>query len=144
MNRRRGFRVIGFAFVALFASRVSYASCYVFEIDRAFRDAKAVFVGRVVSTKLIRVGRESTDVSTVATLSVERRWKGPRTKTLDVRTCGGGDAVCTVGIEFIPGDRYIVFAYGRLFETSICDTRLVEDAGKEMLWLERKPSRPAG
>jgi hypothetical protein len=131
--------MISFAVVVIFASRASYASCYVFEIDRAFRDARAVFVGRVVSTKLIRVGRDSTDVSTVATLLVERRWNGPRTKTLDVRTCGGGDAVCTVGIEFIPGDRYIVFAYGRLFETSVCDTRLVADADKEMLCLNGNP-----
>ncbi len=35
---------------------------------------------------------------------------------MKVTSCGGGDVVCTTGIEFNPGRDYLVFASGERFE----------------------------
>ena len=99
------------------------ASCYEFNLGAAFSEARAVFVGRVVSIKPIRTTGNPVETNTVATLSVERQWKPPRVKMIDVSTCGYDDeAVCIVGVDFRVGDRYLVFAYGDRLDTTNCDT----------------------
>jgi hypothetical protein len=128
-------------FVAL-AGRAG-ASCAVFEIESGFRDAKAVFVGQVVATRVVQSATDRSDVRTVATVRVERKWKGPRAKNLEVSACGGGDVLCTVSMDFEIGGRYLFFADGTPLSTSSCMSRPVETASAELRWLERKTrSRP--
>jgi len=108
------------------------ASCYQFDIDWAFKHARTVLVGRVASTKHVRVGSGPADVNTMATLVVERQWKGTRRKTIDVRTCSADEtSECVVGVDFRQGERYLVFAYGKKLETSVCDTWQLTGSGDD-------------
>jgi len=111
------------------------ASCAVFEIGSGFRDSRAVFIGEVLATRVVR-----SKAQTVATIRVERRWKGPRGKTIEVSTCGGGDAVCTISIDFQVGGAYLIFAEGRPLATSDCMAWPVEEAKEQLQWLQPHPS----
>jgi hypothetical protein len=135
--------VIALLLVAALAVRSS-ASCAVFEVTSAFRDAKAVFVGQVLSTRVGTSPTDPIDVSTVATILVLQRWKGPETATLEVGACGGGDVVCTVSMDFQIGRRYVFFAEGTPLSTSSCMSREVERASAELRWLRNKPSTKPG
>ncbi len=73
----------------LFAHTVM-ASCYEFDAQGSYKRAQAVLVGTVASTRTGRFGAGPADVKTIATVVVERRWKGPHRKTIDVTTCGAG------------------------------------------------------
>jgi hypothetical protein len=121
-------------------------SCAVAEsIGMEFKHSAAVFVGRVKSTDVAHGPHGTFDVQTVATFDVERWWKGPQTKTVKVRSCGTQDVVCITGIDFKPGDRYVVFATGRPLETTVCQrTELVNDAAATLKWLETIQPRKAG
>ena len=129
----------GFLVFVAFVSRAR-ASCAVFDIEAGFRDARAVFVGQVVATRVVQSATDRSDVRTVATVRVERRWKGPRAKTLEVSACGGGDVVCTVSMDFTIGGRYVFFADGNPLSTSSCMSQPLEAASAELRWLERKRS----
>jgi len=96
------------------------------DISAQYGQAAAVFVGRVVALEVApNPARASGEDDMVATLRVERRWKGPRTRTIRVRTCGTQAVGCTCGFDFQLGARYVVFATGRRLETTSCDrTRL--------------------
>jgi hypothetical protein len=107
--------------------------------EREFANSAAVFIGTVRSTKVIRNSDSPGDVDTVAIIEVERYWKGFSTQIIQVRTCGG---VCTVGVRFLEGSRYIVFATGDELTTTSCQrTGSVKDSPNTMRWLERRPSR---
>jgi hypothetical protein len=102
-----------------FIPRAAIGSCYTFDIREDFKNARAVFVGTVASTKPMRT--DDRGVDTVAGFVVERQWKGPLRKTLDVMTCGTIDGpACLVGVLFQPGERYLVFAYRDRLETTNC------------------------
>jgi len=120
------------------------ASCAVFEVGPGFRTAKAVFVGEVVATRVVRSATDPLDVRTVATVNVERSWKGPRARTLEVSACGGAGVACTVSMDFEVGRRYLFFAEGNPLSTSSCMSRPIETASAELRWLERKRSTEPG
>jgi hypothetical protein len=116
------------------------------DISAAYRQAAAVFVGRVISLEVApSAAREPGEDDMVATLQVERRWKGPRTSTLRVRTCGTQATVCTCGVDFQLGARYVVFASGKRLETTSCDlTRLAlaaDDLIREVEMLPKETAR---
>lgn len=135
-------RALGLAFVlALTLNARSSASCAVFEISSGFRDARAVFVGEVLATRIVRLHND--DVRTIATVKVEQRWKGPTGKMLEVSACGGGDVVCTVSMEFKVGRRYLFFAESDPLFTSDCMSQPIEKAAAELQWLQQKPSTKA-
>ena len=70
----------------------------------------------------------------VATFEVEQRWKGPSLRRLRVQTCGTQTFVCTCGADFQLGQRYVVFAEGKMLETSSCNRTTVADpVGDELL-----------
>lgn len=102
--------------------RTLAASCYEFNLDQAYRKARAVFVGTAASTKAVPSSSDSSVASTKATLLIQHQWKGPLQKAIDVTTCGNDQTVCVVGVDFQLGERYLVFAYGTSLETSSCDT----------------------
>lgn len=100
-----------------------------------YRRSSAVFVGRIVSleisTKVVE-GRRIENM--IATFDVERRWKGPSARRLRVQTCGTQMLVCTCGVDFQLGQRYVVFAEGKPFQTSSCNrTTIADTAGEELL-----------
>ena len=130
--------------VAVAASRESHASCSEFRVEEAFVTSSAVFLGRVLRNEVVRSGPGSTDVDTFTTFEVERTWRGPRHRSIKVASCGGGDVVCTVGIDFIPGRDYLVFASGNRLLTSSCGAFEPERAEKPLKWLRRRPSQTPG
>jgi len=72
--------------------------------------------------------------SMVATFEVEQRWKGPSLRRLRVLTCGTQTFVCTCGADFQLGQRYVVFAEGKMLETSSCNrTAIPNPAGDDLL-----------
>jgi hypothetical protein len=91
-----------------------------------YHHSSAVFVGRIVSlqisSKLINGERIE---SMIATFDVERRWKGPTFRRLRVQTCGTQALVCTCGFDFQLGQRYVVFADGKPFQTSSCNRNAI-------------------
>ena len=100
-----------------------------------YRRSSAVFVGRIVSleisTKVIEGDRIE---NMVATFDVERRWKGPSVRRLRVQTCGTQMLVCTCGVDFQLGQRYVVFAEGKPLQTSSCNrTTITDTAGEDLL-----------
>ena len=123
--------MVGFVFLFL---RTVSSSCLQFELRREYSRAQAVFLGTVESTRFL----ESTDERlklvrpmTAAAITVERQWKGPTAKTIEVSTCGALPAtVCSVGMNFQPGARYLVFAYkhGDSLETSSCSAWRMDGA----------------
>ena len=93
-------------------------------LEVEYRHSSAVFSGHVKSLKVVRGGGGEFDLQTVATFDVQRWWKGGRSKSVEVRSCGGNDGdkeiICTHGFEFELGVSYVVFATRRPLETSIC------------------------
>jgi len=109
-------------------------------LEVEYEQSAAVFSGRVKSLKVVRVGGGKFDLQTVATFDVQHWWKGRRSKSVEVRSCGGKEAgnevICTVGFEFELGVSYVVFATGRPIETSIClRTKAVEESADVLKWL---------
>jgi hypothetical protein len=90
----------------------------------------AVFVGRVVGIAIEKVPLEDTTAERMtATFEVERRWKGPKRSRLAVWTCGDQVSLCSCGVEFKLGERYLVFAEGRPLSTGSCNrTRVLAEA----------------
>jgi hypothetical protein len=125
----------------LVSPSATYASCYEFAIEREFATARAVFLGRVVRSEVVRTGPGPVDVETVTSFTIKQSWKGPGERSMTVTSCGGGDVACTSGIAFIPGRDYLVFASGERLETSSCEAFKVEKAATSLAWLRRRPSR---
>lgn len=88
----------------------------------AYHEARAVFAGRVIALHVVgRRDADRLDDEMVATFAVERRWKGPMTAQIRVRTCGTQELLCTCGIDFSLGARFVVFAVGEPSSTSRCE-----------------------
>ena len=103
--------------------------------EKQVRDASAVFLGRVVRLELTASAAGGDDM--IATIRVERRWKGPRARELQVKTCGTQVMICTCGVDFQLGERYLVVAAGKPLETSICyRTTLAVGSDEEIRALE--------
>ena len=99
-----------------------------------YRRSSAVFVGRIVSLEISTMVVEGHAVENmVATFEVERRWKGPSARRLRVQTCGTQMLVCTCGVDFQLGQRYVVFAEGKLLQTNSCNRTTVADAAGDGL-----------
>lgn len=110
-------------------------SCADQSIDDAFRDASAVFEGRVIA--LQRVDAEGDELpSVVATLRVTRTWKGANRETVIVRT-PATDGTC--GFGFRQDQSFLVYATGELdahgagLRTTLCSrSKRVEDASADL------------
>jgi len=100
-----------------------------------YRQSDAVFVGRIVSIEIsAEVVKGHRIEHMTATFKVERRWKGPSVRRLRVGTCGTQTMVCTCGVDFQLGQRYVVFAEGKPLTTSSCNrTTLADTADNELL-----------
>jgi hypothetical protein len=96
--------------------------CYESEgLAADFREASAVFAGRVVALEIVtRKIDGRAEEETVATLEVLRRWKGSSDSKLRVRTCGTQTMICTCGTHFELGAYFVVFAQGEPLETGSC------------------------
>src|SRR5262249_40386116 len=99
-------------------------------VEDEIQSSGAVFLGRVTGLAIETVQLEhSTAERMRATFKVDRRWKGAKGSTVQVWTCGDQTAVCTCGIEFKLGERYLVFASGKPLSTGSCDrTRVATTA----------------
>jgi hypothetical protein len=109
-------------------------------IEVEYKRSAAVFRGRVTSLNVMRGGGGTFDLQTVATFDVQHWWKGRRSKSVEVRSCGGkepgNEVICTVGFEFELGVNYVVFATRRPLETSSClRTNTIEKSTDVLKWL---------
>lgn len=103
-----------------------------------YREAKAIFVGRVASIAAAPgVAEELGEgVDAKITFSVERRWKGANNPTISVLASYG--PVACRGFEFHEGERYLVYAFGdklfvgTMFSRSRPIGREDEEARREM------------
>lgn len=133
------------AALALGARPAAWSCALPQPVEQEFAESTAVFVGRVIATE-VRTGRES-EASTVATFAVERAWKGVSASTVEVATCGGGNEICTVAVEFRVGERYLVFAGGEPLFTSKCGrtgTAKHDLWEQTWEWLSQRPRRLLG
>ena len=78
-----------------------------------YREARAIFVGRVVSIDAVSDVPENLrgEVDRKVTFGIERRWKGTKNSTVSV-LASYGPATCH-GYEFREGERYLVYAFGK-------------------------------
>ena len=90
------------------------------------READIVILGRVVALELRskEVERETIEY-TVATVEVQRRWKGPDRRTIEVSTCGDQAMICTCGVHFDLGGTFIVITENEHQVSSCGLTRLI-------------------
>jgi len=97
----------------------------------AYRAAQVVVQGRIVS-----VARDSAGQLSVATVAVQRAWKGPVGVQIDVTTR------TTCAYDFPEGQEVLLYLqhhvqHNRL-ETRMCAGNLkVTEAGKPLAWLQR-------
>ena len=122
------------------ASTTSSASCGELNpLADDMKEAAAIFLGRVVGMRLVISNVDGTFLEeTELTLRVERAWKGRAAGEVRVRSCGTPQWFCTVGDEYVLGERYVMFAYGKPMHTSICTrTRRAGDAQELMRELDR-------
>ena len=110
----------------------AYGQCVVFENPaELYRVNQAVFVATVVTTEAAG-GQGHHAITDVATLRVERSWKGRVAREVRV----GSDR------PFEVGTKYVVFASGRPLTSSILcrAAEPVAAAKKKMAWLARRRS----
>lgn len=112
------------------------AQCVVFEKpEELFAFSDAVFTGTVLATE--QTGARGTHVIvSIATLRVERSWKGDLGREVRV----GAD------MPFERGKRYVVFANGKPLSTSILcrAAERIERAKPKLRWLSKRRSKRAG
>ncbi len=124
-------------FPVLSAQSVYACSCVATPPPRqALREAKAVFVGEVISKEIFEVtDKFGTHPVVRVKLAVSRMWKGIEGTEAIVHTSGYGPAC---GYHFEKGKKYLVYAYSDrwklgVLETGICNrTREIEDAAKDL------------
>jgi hypothetical protein len=118
-------------------------------IEAEFEASSVVVIGRVVGIATTMREWPEPDVTgerlkfqmRVATVEVERRWKGPVAKTIQVETC----ELCTTGVWFAIGERWVVFAHGEPPTTSDCGRTLLYSDSRSpsaVEWLETKAAQP--
>jgi hypothetical protein len=85
------------------------------------READSVFAGEVVALELLetKVG-DAVLRDMVATFRVSRRWKGVQGDRVKVKTCGTQTEICSCGVAFELGKRFVVFASGEPLVTGGC------------------------
>jgi hypothetical protein len=121
------------------------ASCPTLTIDKNFAISTAVFVGRATDQKSTAAQNPGEwAIATETTFEVEDVWKGPRERTIRVKTCGGtvnGESVtCSESFRFMVGSKYLVFALGDPLQGNDCaPTAQVDLAGRTLQWLSDKP-----
>lgn len=118
-------------------------------IEAEFDASSVVVIGRVVAIATTMREWPEPDVTgerlkfqmRVATLEVEQRWKGPVEKTIQIETC----ELCTTGVGFAIGERWVVFAHGVPPTTSDCGRTLLYSDSRypsAVQWLEKKATKP--
>ncbi len=124
--------------IVLFLYNITYAcSCAATPSPRqALKEAKAVFVGEVVSKEVFEV-KDEYGVQPVVRVKfiVSRVWKGVEGTEVIVNTSGYNPAC---GFNFEKGKKYLVYAYPdrwklNVFETNICNrTKELRSAARDL------------
>ena len=122
------------------------AACPVTTLESQFTNSTAVFVGRAMAERVVAASRNPGGRVTETTFEVEDRWKGASDPIVRVQTCGWtvGDKtlLCSEGVRFVVGERYLVFAAGQPLQTSACQpTERVDRAERTVRWLSGQPRR---
>jgi hypothetical protein len=91
--------------------RVEACSCIGPSMGQEYSDAKAVFIGAVTEDKgLIPLGGISPQ--RLYMFTVERIWKGPKTRYIPVAVAVGPGESCGIGRNLTIGDTMVIFGHG--------------------------------
>jgi len=105
---------------------------------KAFAEADAVFMGKVVS-----FDNAGDNIQRLAKISVTKIWKGERSAVNEILTANNS-AAC--GYEFVVGESYVIYAYkasDRNLHTNICTrTRPARLAAEDLKYLATAASFP--
>jgi len=143
MQKLKRFFVIGVAALAIIIFNLHEArACSCLPPPppaKAFAEADAVFIGKVVSFELTGDAFSSR----LAKFSITKIWKGERSAVSEILTANNS-AAC--GYEFLIGESYIIYAYqasdGKL-HTNICTrTRPARLAAEDLKYLATAASFP--
>jgi len=116
-----------FLLVALSAFSEAAYGCMCFLPKNPYKDAKAVFFGKVVE-----IAAGGAECARVVTFKVERYWKGVGSEFVSLQTPEVGLGCC--GYNFSVGESYLIYAgveNGRL-ETGPCRILAEKHAGKDL------------
>jgi hypothetical protein len=103
-------------------------SCVEYRSNRkAFRMARAVFIGTPISSSFLRrdAGEAESEghslFGTSVKFKVEKSWKGADGSEIVITSDSGLDLKFPCGFQFVEGNRYLVYAYGsRLEAATMC------------------------
>jgi hypothetical protein len=125
-----------------------------FTLEQKFRDSAAVFVGRVIGMKTLRVPKNLGETNSLISFAVDDLWKEPAEKKLYVGrtnirlktivTCGRviEDVVTCRDLRFELNTKFVVFADKD--GMSMCaPTARVDQAVRTLRWLAAKPHTTA-
>jgi hypothetical protein len=136
MRRFRDALVPCAAVLFTLGATAAFGQCVEFDKpEELFARSEAVFVGTVVRNEPTGA-RGTHQIVSVATIRLEKSWKGERRRQVRV----GSDR------PFDVGKKYVVFASGNPLSTSImCRwAERIEVATRKMNWLAGRRSRSAG
>ena len=132
----------------LWSSSAVRAECPAFTLEQKFKDSAAVFVGRVIGMKTLRVSEGLGEPNSTISFAIDDLWKEPAGQTLFVGkirlqaivTCGrviDGVVRCQ-DLRFELNAKYVVFADKD--GMSMCaPTARVDQAARTLRWLADKP-----
>ena len=124
-----------FGLLIITASAALACSCEPPSQGKAFRRAKAVFMGQVIEINQLKYREDRPGelfYPYAVKFKVERYWKGVKTSEIIVLS-DQGLLPCHIG-KFVVGERYLVYAYGKNLLAPInCDRSRSLDAASEDL-----------
>ncbi len=143
--------VMGVAALAMLAPTELEASCMMMTSCQVYEFSSVIVQGTVTELTEVDLGAEIVGgrsyprIETLVTIDVEKAWKGATPGTpIQIYTDRRGTSN---GIEFMQGQKYLVFAYdrgGRL-STSVCmHTNVIDRAGEDLAFLETLSSPASG
>jgi hypothetical protein len=127
--------VLALGLLVIITSAVYACSCEIPDRSKAFKQAKAIFIGQVIEINQVKYQEDKPDglfYAYTIKFKVERYWKGNKTSEVVVLS-DQGLLPCHTS-KFIVGKRYLVYAYGKKLLAPInCNrSRAVEDASEDL------------
>lgn len=130
--------ILTVGFIAWNAPAAYSCSCDIYLHRKDFREAKAIFIGRVVSISSNEIGDAESrrQLPYAVKLFVEKMWKGRKSSEIAILS-NNGTGGCG-GFQFREGERFLVYAFGKeLIAYSACErsrpmSRESEETAKDM------------
>ena len=109
--------LVTITFVVFSASVTAACECYSDSNEKMFRQAKAIFVGKLVSVGTDRIQKEGYSPLHTLTFDVEKKWKDATTQKITLST--NSSNMCSA-FEFREGKEYLLYVQKNSYVTSDC------------------------